>query len=206
MLSYTLAWLTSHMGHANTSTFAGLPIRCTPMIQTLSAVLFWRWCVFRAVFTCRMYLTSAPAESSRFVGLETSAIGDRTEAVCSGAELMLAEPFMLFCQNPFSVSTMLMLCRGKELDADEEYDVDGGLDMYESRNKRGNQVWHRISAVPAFAANDSSLPCSASDSSLPVCEDPAHCWAENAHDSAVVYEKRDLVMLPVAIYCSNAAV
>ena len=26
-------------------------------------------------------------------------------------------------------------CRERDLDVDEEYDVDGGLDMYESRNK-----------------------------------------------------------------------
>ena len=28
--------------------------------------------------------------------------------------------------------------RGTELDADAEYDFDGGIEMYESRNKRGN--------------------------------------------------------------------
>jgi hypothetical protein len=31
-------------------------------------------------------------------------------------------------------------CREKELDVDEEYDVDGGLDMYESRKKKGTKV------------------------------------------------------------------
>ena len=30
--------------------------------------------------------------------------------------------------------------REKELDVDEEYDVDGGLDMYESRKKKGTKV------------------------------------------------------------------
>lgn len=32
------------------------------------------------------------------------------------------------------------MCREKELDVDEEYDVDGGLDMYESRKKKGTKV------------------------------------------------------------------
>ena len=31
--------------------------------------------------------------------------------------------------------------REKELDVDEEYDVDGGLDMYESRKKKGTKVY-----------------------------------------------------------------
>lgn len=31
-------------------------------------------------------------------------------------------------------------CREKELAVDEEYDVDGGLDMYESRKKKGTKV------------------------------------------------------------------
>lgn len=37
---------------------------------------------------------------------------------------------------------MLAICnyREKELDVDEEYDVDGGLDMYESRKKKGTKV------------------------------------------------------------------
>ena len=30
-------------------------------------------------------------------------------------------------------------CRGNELDVDEEYDHDGGLAMYESRNKKGTR-------------------------------------------------------------------
>ncbi len=43
-------------------------------------------------------------------------------------------------------------CREKELDVDEEYDVDGGLDMYESRKKKGTKVQpscplHHISAL-----------------------------------------------------------
>ena len=42
------------------------------------------------------------------------------------------------------ISQNLMLaiceCREKELDVDEEYDVDGGLDMYESRKKKGTKV------------------------------------------------------------------
>ena len=33
-----------------------------------------------------------------------------------------------------------MVCRENELDADAEYDVDGGLDMYESRKKKGTKV------------------------------------------------------------------
>ena len=35
---------------------------------------------------------------------------------------------------------LLVSCRGNELDADAEYDVDGGLDMYESRKKKGTKV------------------------------------------------------------------
>lgn len=36
---------------------------------------------------------------------------------------------------------MYVSCREKELDVDEEYDVDGGLDMYESRKKKGTKVF-----------------------------------------------------------------
>ena len=38
--------------------------------------------------------------------------------------------------------------RGNELDAEAEYDVDGSLDMYESRDKRG----HQVSCCPAQGA------------------------------------------------------
>ena len=31
-------------------------------------------------------------------------------------------------------------CRERDLDADEEYDVDGGLDLVESRSKKGTKV------------------------------------------------------------------
>ncbi len=31
-------------------------------------------------------------------------------------------------------------CRQKATDVDDEYDVDGGLDMYEAKRKRGNKV------------------------------------------------------------------
>ena len=36
--------------------------------------------------------------------------------------------------------------REKDLDADDEYDFDGGIDMYESRKKKGTKVrfWDRI--------------------------------------------------------------
>ena len=54
-------------------------------------------------------------------------------------------------------------CREKELDVDEEYDVDGGLDMYESRKKKGTKVQpscppqhtsaltHLLELIPAIA-------------------------------------------------------
>lgn len=32
------------------------------------------------------------------------------------------------------------VCRQKATDVDDEYDVDGGLDMYEAKRKRGNKV------------------------------------------------------------------
>ena len=48
--------------------------------------------------------------------------------------------------------------RGKELDADEEYDVDGGLDMYESRSKRGNQVQpHFLSTFEPLELENASV-------------------------------------------------
>ena len=34
---------------------------------------------------------------------------------------------------------LVLWCRENELDADAEYDVDGGIDMYESRKKRGTK-------------------------------------------------------------------
>ena len=40
-------------------------------------------------------------------------------------------------------------CRETELDADAEYDVDAGLDLYESRNKRTNQVSLAHECIPA---------------------------------------------------------
>ena len=39
-----------------------------------------------------------------------------------------------------TTSKYSMICRENELDADAEYDVDGGLDMYESRKKKGTKV------------------------------------------------------------------
>lgn len=47
----------------------------------------------------------------------------------------------------------LLHCRERELDADEEYAVDGGLDMSESRTKKGTQVHspaNQAGALPAW--------------------------------------------------------
>ena len=40
-----------------------------------------------------------------------------------------------FAGNQQSQAVWSVSCRERDLDVDEEYDVDGGLDMYESRNK-----------------------------------------------------------------------
>lgn len=50
---------------------------------------------------------------------------------------------------------MLALCeyREKELDVDEEYDVDGGLDMYESRKKKGTKVGSKVTLAALSSAN-----------------------------------------------------
>ena len=45
--------------------------------------------------------------------------------------------------------------RGQELDAEAEYDVDGGLDLYESRNKHGHQV--SCAPVHGIPAGDQTL-------------------------------------------------
>ena len=34
----------------------------------------------------------------------------------------------------------IVICREREMDADEEYDVDGGLDLVESRSRKGTKV------------------------------------------------------------------
>lgn len=44
------------------------------------------------------------------------------------------------CQREH-ISGSMLVCRENELDADAEYDVDGGLDMYESRKKKGTKVF-----------------------------------------------------------------
>lgn len=40
---------------------------------------------------------------------------------------------------------LLVSCRENELDPDAEYDVNGGLDLYESRKNKGTKVYSHVS-------------------------------------------------------------